>query len=103
MIVCRNELDYNNLVRALGIEGKKVRISKRKINARAIWFDQMQAKIIPFDELPPELLDYSDIKKGEKRASLSTSSDTEEDPEEDQIAWAPTDDRLYPPPFVGAE
>ncbi len=66
MLVCRNELDYNNLVRALGIEGKKVRISKRKINARAIWFDQMQAKIIPYDELPEELLDQSDIKKTSK-------------------------------------
>lgn len=41
MIVCRNELDYNNLVRALGIEGAKVKISKsRKINARAIWYDK---------------------------------------------------------------
>lgn len=65
MLVCRNELDYNNLVRALGIEGAKVRISKRKINARAIWFDQMKAKIIPYDELPPELLDDSDIKRRE--------------------------------------
>lgn len=62
MIVCRNELDYNNLVRALGIEGKKVRIAKRKINARAIWYDKMQAKIVPFSELPPEMLDNSDIR-----------------------------------------
>ena len=62
MIVCRNELDYNNLIRALDLEGKKVRISKRKINARAIWFDEMPAKIIPYSELPPELLDYSDVK-----------------------------------------
>lgn len=65
MIVCSNELDYNNLVRALGIEGAKVRISKRKINARAVWFDKMKAKIIPYDELPPELLDDSDFKKRE--------------------------------------
>lgn len=50
MIVCKNELDYNNLVRALGIEGAKVGISKRKINARAIWFDKMKARIVPFDE-----------------------------------------------------
>ena len=63
MIVCRNELDYNNLVRALGIEGKKVRISKRKINARAIWYDKMAAKVIPYSELPKELLDDSDIKR----------------------------------------
>lgn len=65
MIVCNNELDYNNLVRALGIEGAKVRISKRKINARAVWFHKMKAKIIPYDELPPELLDDSDIKQRE--------------------------------------
>lgn len=63
MIVCNNELDYNNLVRALGIEGKKVRIAKRKIKARAIWYDKMKAKIIPYDELPPELLDDSDVKR----------------------------------------
>jgi hypothetical protein len=62
MIVCNNELDYNNLVRALGIEGKKVRISKRKINARAVWYHKMKAKVIPYDELPEELLDDSDIK-----------------------------------------
>lgn len=48
MIVCRNELDYNNLVRDLGIEGAKVSIAKRKINARAIWYDKMKAKLVPF-------------------------------------------------------
>lgn len=63
MIVCNNELDYNNLVRALGIEGKKVRIATRKINARAVWYHKMKAKIIPYDELPEELLDDSDIKQ----------------------------------------
>lgn len=37
MIVCRSQLDYNDLVRKLGIEGKKVVVTKtRKINARAI-------------------------------------------------------------------
>ena len=51
MIVCRNELDYNDLVRRLGIEGAKVPISKRKINARAIWYDKMKAQIVPLDEL----------------------------------------------------
>lgn len=50
MIVCRNELDYNNLVRALGIEGAKVGIAKRKIKARAIWYDEMKARIVPFEE-----------------------------------------------------
>lgn len=51
MIVCRNELDYNDLIRRLGIEGAKVGISKRKINARAIWYDKMKAQIVPLDEL----------------------------------------------------
>lgn len=62
MIVCDNELDYNNLVRALGIEGQKVRIATRKIKARAVWYHKMKAKVIPYDELPEELLDDSDIK-----------------------------------------
>jgi len=51
MIVCRNELDYNNLVRALGIEGAKVGIAKRKIKARAVWYDQMKANIVPKETL----------------------------------------------------
>ena len=52
MIVCRNELDYNTLVRNLGIEGAKVKINgdKRKINARAIWFDKMKADIVPKED-----------------------------------------------------
>lgn len=51
MIVCRSELDYNDLVRRLGIEGKQVSISKRKIKARAIWYDKMPATIVPDDEM----------------------------------------------------
>ena len=54
MIVCRNELDYNNLVRDLGIEGAKVSIAKRKINARAIWYDKMKVKLVPIEEITPE-------------------------------------------------
>lgn len=47
LIVCRNEPDYLNLCRALGIEDAKVLISKRrKIKARAIWYDQMKAQIV---------------------------------------------------------
>lgn len=51
MIACRNELDYNELVRRLGIEGKKVRINgdKRKIKARAIWYEDMKAEIVPIE------------------------------------------------------
>lgn len=53
MIVCKNELDYNNLVRSLGIEGAKVSISKRKINARAIWYEDMLKRVhlAPVEEL----------------------------------------------------
>lgn len=47
MIVCRSELDYNDLVRKLGIEGAEVKIAKRKIKARAIWYDEMKAVIVP--------------------------------------------------------
>ena len=47
LIACRNEIDYNDLVRKLGIEGKKVAMTKkRKIKARAIWYDQMKAQIV---------------------------------------------------------
>jgi len=49
MIVCRSELDYNDLVRRLGIEGAEVSIAKRKIKARAIWYDQMNAMIVPIE------------------------------------------------------
>jgi len=51
MIVCRSVLDYNDLVRKLGIEGKKVSISKRKINARAIWYEKMPCTLVPNDLL----------------------------------------------------
>ena len=52
MIVCRNEIDYLNLTRALGIDGKKVLVAKgkngdRTIKDRAIWYDEMKAKIVP--------------------------------------------------------
>lgn len=50
MIFCRNELDYNELVQKLGIEGKKVEISNtgrnsRKIKARAIWYDDIKCEV----------------------------------------------------------
>lgn len=46
MIVCKSEIDYNDLIRKLGIEGKKVAVTKkRKIKARAIWYDQMKTQI----------------------------------------------------------
>ncbi len=52
MIVCKNEIDYNNLTRKLGIVGTKFKMTKtRKIKARAVWFDDMKAQIISKEEL----------------------------------------------------
>lgn len=57
MIVCKSEIDYNDLIRKLGIEGRKVAITKkRKIKARAVWYDQMKAQIV---EKPPEAIQSS--------------------------------------------
>lgn len=40
VIVCRNELDYNSLVRKLGIEGAKVKLGEKKtIRSRAVWYE----------------------------------------------------------------
>ncbi len=51
LIACRNELDYNDLVRKLGIEGGQVKVAKsRHIKGRAIWYDQMKAQIISAEE-----------------------------------------------------
>ena len=57
MIVCKSEIDYNDLIRKLGIEGRKVAITKkRKIKARAIWYDQMKAQIVekPAEQPQPQ-------------------------------------------------
>ena len=41
MIVCKNEMDYNELSRKLGIDGAKVKINdKKKIKARAVWYHE---------------------------------------------------------------
>lgn len=41
IIVCKNELDYNNLTRRLGIDGAKVKLNdKKKIKARAVWYHE---------------------------------------------------------------
>ena len=56
MIVCKSEIDYNDLIRKLGIDGRKVAITKkRKIKARAVWYDQMKAQIVEKKEeiVPP--------------------------------------------------
>lgn len=55
MIVCRNELDFNELSRKLGIDGAIVRLGpKKKIKARAIWYDMMKAQITEAPEDPGE-------------------------------------------------
>ena len=52
LIACRNELDYNDLVRKLGIEGGTVKVAKsRRIKGRAIWSDQMKSQIIPKEDV----------------------------------------------------
>lgn len=61
LIACRNELDYNDLVRKLGIEGGQVKVAKsRHIKGRAIWYDQMKAQIIGADEIKDQ---DSDVNK----------------------------------------
>lgn len=52
LIACRNELDYNDLARKLGIEGGQVKVAKsRHIKGRAIWYDQMKARILSAEEV----------------------------------------------------
>lgn len=52
LIACRTEIDYNDLVRKLGIEGKKVKIAgKRRIKARAVWYDEMKAQLVEKSEV----------------------------------------------------
>lgn len=47
IIACNNEIDYNELTRNLGIDGVKVRVAKRKLKARAVWYHDIKAQIIP--------------------------------------------------------
>lgn len=55
LIVCRYETDYNDLCRKLGIENAKVPITnKRKIKARAVWYDQMKAQILYKEDIKNE-------------------------------------------------
>lgn len=47
IIACRYETDYNDLIRKLGLEDKKVAITKtRKIKARAVWYENVASQII---------------------------------------------------------
>lgn len=47
LIACKNELDYNDLLRKLDLEGKIIKVpgSKRKIAARAVWYDRIAGQI----------------------------------------------------------
>lgn len=48
LLVCKNEVDYRNLTRILGIDNGKVLIAKRRrIKGRAIWYDSVADQIIP--------------------------------------------------------
>lgn len=55
LIACRNGIDYNELTRNLGIEGKKMKVAKsRKIKARAVWYHDMKCQIVPKEETAGE-------------------------------------------------
>lgn len=74
MIVCKSEIDYNDLIRKLGIEGRKVAITKkRKIKARAIWYDQMKAQIVEKPAEPQKDQEEKEVGESEVSDSSSTS------------------------------
>ena len=79
MIVCRNEVDYLNLCRILGIDDAKVLIAKRrKIKARAIWFEDMAAQIVP--KKPVELITPEQYAQEDR--GVIAEDDDEDIPEE---------------------
>lgn len=55
LICCRSELDYNDLIRKLGLEDKKIKIAKtRKIAARAVWYENIASQISEKKEEKPD-------------------------------------------------
>lgn len=53
IIACKNELDYNDLTRRLGIADRTVKVAKtRRIKARAIWYDKIKAQIVSAEDAP---------------------------------------------------
>lgn len=53
IIACRDEASYEELTSTLGIKDQKVKIgksTKKRIDARAVWYDQMKARIVPLEE-----------------------------------------------------
>ena len=73
MIVCDNEIDYNELIRNLGLEKEKVRIAKRKINARAVWYHEMKVQIVPKDQVE-EINKESDNKEATENEDIGEPS-----------------------------
>lgn len=52
LVVCRNELDYSQLLRKLNLEGQKVYINeKKKIKSRAVWYDDICNQIVAKEDL----------------------------------------------------
>lgn len=52
IVVCRNEPDYNNLLRMLQLENKKLLVRKKRdqdraLKARAIWYDDFEKLVKP--------------------------------------------------------
>lgn len=73
LIACRNEVDYLNLCRILGIDDAKVLIAKRRrIKARAIWFEDIAAQIVP--KKPVELIKPEDLEQ-EDRGVIADDGD----------------------------
>ena len=71
LIACRNELDYNDLVRKLGIEGATMKVAKtRRIKGRAIWYDQMKAQIVPKEDVEPLDVDFDEDDEMEESEGL---------------------------------
>lgn len=55
LICCRSELDYNDLIRKLGLENRKIKIAKtRKIAARAVWYENIASQISEKKEEKPD-------------------------------------------------
>lgn len=68
MIVCRNEVDYKNLQRKLGIDGRKMLVCPgRRIQARAIWYDDIAAQIVRKDEVENENPQNDEEEEGENQ------------------------------------
>ena len=79
LLVCRNEVDYANLLRLFGLEDAKVLIAnKRRIKARAVWFDDVADQIVP----KPEKI-FTDEEEPQTEEDEESSEDGGEDEEEE--------------------